>query len=99
MRLDHQVPKGRPNHWKNADLKLAITFDEFQPSLRDLWNNQSEPGSELPGYSQFSLREKETAISASFMDAQYQLLPPANRPDGRRPYLIRLMPCLKPPFY
>jgi hypothetical protein len=28
-----------------------------QPSLRDLWEGASEPGSELPVYSQFSLRE------------------------------------------
>ena len=32
----------------------------LQPSLRDLCKSRFEPGSELPGYCQISLREAET---------------------------------------
>jgi hypothetical protein len=34
----------------------------IQPSLRDFWDIESEPGSELPGYFQISLREKRNAL-------------------------------------
>jgi len=44
-----------PHRW---DYELTHDIRWFQPSLRDLWNGKCEPGSELPGYSQISLRER-----------------------------------------
>src|SRR3989442_7062064 len=35
---------------------------ELQPSLRDVSNGESGPGSELPGYSHLSLREISNAV-------------------------------------
>ncbi len=39
----------------------ARDFQGTRPSLRDLCNRESGPGSELPGYSQISLREMRSA--------------------------------------
>src|SRR4029077_2788440 len=42
-------------------IRADVGHDRIQPSLRDLRNREIEPGSELPGYFQISLREAETA--------------------------------------
>src|SRR6266545_1429683 len=41
------------------EAEQATDISWFQPSLRDLWDVESIPGSELPGYSRLSLRESK----------------------------------------
>ena len=48
------------------------TVRETQPSLRDLCNRQFEPGSELPGYSQISLRKAETVKMSKLQRTTFQ---------------------------
>src|SRR2546428_827170 len=43
------------NKKKSHDIRWIL------PSLRDSWHPETKPGSELPGYFQISLREKENA--------------------------------------
>jgi hypothetical protein len=43
--------------WSRPEGRLKQDIRWIQPSLRDLRNRESDPGSELPGYSQISLRE------------------------------------------
>src|SRR2546425_118887 len=46
---------------RKLEYRRTIDIRWIQPSLRDLWGIESEPGSELPGYSQISLRENGNA--------------------------------------
>jgi len=51
---------GRPNSCHNWEYEHPHDIRWIQPSLRDLWDAESKPGSELPGYFHISLRERET---------------------------------------
>ncbi len=42
----------------------------IRPSLRDLCNRSCEPGSQLPGYSQISLRETKAANRSKLQSAR-----------------------------
>src|SRR3989442_578359 len=46
----------------------AESIRRIRPSLRDLCNMEPEPGSELPGYCRFSLREMARSIAGPALE-------------------------------
>ena len=61
-RTEASSPEGtaelRPRKWECGE---ARDLRSIQPSLRDLWDVESGPGSQLPGYSQISVPEMDNA--------------------------------------
>ncbi len=66
-RIEASRPEGTAEFLpQNANGSRGGDIPCIQPSLRDLWSAESEPGSELPGYFQISLRETEIARANVF---------------------------------
>jgi hypothetical protein len=80
-------PEGTAESLSPNDMACQQTNNNrrVQPSLRDLGNGECEPGSELPGYSQFSLRERvacSSVLAREHCEGSVNIRAPAS--DGTR---------------
>ena len=72
---------------QKTQCEYELTYDRgaIQPSLRDLGDDEFKPGSELPGYSQISLRERVATKC-----------PNSRRRSATRPRMASLFRGLRP---
>jgi len=81
------VMNGRRSLVLNTQWEYEQTYDMLwiQPSLRDFGDRESEPGSELPGYCRFSLREiKDTHDGSPKADWSHDRSCPQDLPPPKR---------------